>query len=445
MTNTTYNCKLNDSIQKLYYFDYLPILLIILFNLFTYSVFLFGPWEWPVKSHIEVSIFISAVFVSLLCGYTRGLKSETTIRINNKKNAHKFFNIILTVEMFIIPLTLIARTGDFINIEKILSPGQAYMDSFALREEGSFSTLIEYLRIVFSPLLVAFIPMGIYFWKDLSKKKKILFSSQLFFILLSDLQRGTNKGFIDIIIMLTFIGYIAFVSSNKEIFQYNYFKKKVIRTLRKFVIVFIILMALFVSFFQMGMKGRSGGLSQTLEGATLDISHWTLTPFDDVTTKIAIGVFYSYLSQGYYPLYLSLNKPFDWTYGFGHSLVVLLKVDDLLGIKENSYVYKCEIEDGWPMMLRWSSFYPWLASDVTFYGVLFVLFLLAYAFGKCWILIRNHGDFCSLVLFAQLSIVFMYLPLNNQIGQGFEPYFGFLFWLFYWTFTRKYKLKWGDS
>lgn len=432
--------KLNTSVQEVVgtrvrSFDYMPLTVILGYNITTFLVFLYGPWDWPVISYLKINVFMALVFISIYFGFRKGVKKNTELKISNK-GSMQLFNIMFYLALIFVPITLISRTGTFFNLDMILNPGQAYMDAYSMRVGGGGSAFVEYARILFSPLLVAFVPSGIFLWKRLSTVKKTVFLLLITQILLTDIQRGTNKGSIDLIIYIIVVGIVSFVSNNKDLDEKK-FRKKYKKMLNRLLIVGLILMVLFVSFFQFGMKGRSGGLNKfSANGeAVLNTDHLSLRYFDDIDTQLAIGGFYSYLSQGYYALDLSLNKPFMWTFGLGNSLVVLVNVNNL-ELMNRTYVYRCETENHWSMMRQWHSFYVWAASDVTFIGVFFLLFLLAYIYGMCWKLITRNNDLRSLILFSQITIMFFYLPMNNQLAQGFETYFGFLFWLNYWIFTR---------
>lgn len=443
--NTNLNTEDKLIIRKqLHFYDYIPLIIILTYNIFTYLLFFFGPWDWPVISHLKLNIFMFFIFISIFMGFKKGIKRKPQIKKIYNKGIMTLFNGIFYLEMIFIPLTLISRTGTLFSLEKILNPGQSYMDAYSMRSSGGWFVYVEYARILFSPLLVAFIPLGIFLWKRLSVIKRMVFVIQLILILLTDIQRGTNKGFIDLIIYLLIISFASYINMNKQQFDEKRFTKKVKKMLKKFLVIGLILIVLFVSFFQLGMKGRSGGLNthSSNASAVLDTNHWSLIYFNDMNTKIAIGMFYAYLTQGYYALDLSLNKPFMWTYGLGHSLVVMQNADKYIGITTRTYVYRCETENNWKMLQQWHSFYTWVASDVTFFGVIIVMFLLAYFYGRCWNAITCNNDICSLIFFAQITILFFYLPMNNQLGQSFETYFGFLFWMFYWMLTRNFKIQW---
>ena len=365
--------------RKLYLYDYIPLLIILSFNILTYLLFLFGPWNWPIISYFKLNLFMGSVFIALYLGYKKGVKREPQ-RLKSNEKIFMLFNIIFYLQFILIPVTLISRTGSLFSLEKILNPGQSYMDAHSMRDAGGWFVYVEYIRVIFSPLLTAFVPVSIFLWNRLSKVKRIFIFIQLFFILVADLQRGTNKRFMDLIIYLIVVDFVSFVNRNKQKYDDITFRKKFRKKLKKLFILGCIMVVLFVSFFQLGMKGRSGGLNIYSPNAStvLDTEHWMLKPFRDRDTKIAIGMFYSYLTQGYYALDIALNKPFIWTYGLGHSLVVMLNADEYIPVMKRSYVFRMEIEDGWKMMRQWHSFYTWIASDVTFFGVIIVLFLLAY-------------------------------------------------------------------
>jgi hypothetical protein len=146
----------------------------------------------------------------------------------------------------------------------------------------------------------------------------------------------------------------------------------------------------------------------------------------------------SYLTQGYYALYLSLREPFVPMYGVGNSFFLTQQAVKISGHKEIAGMsYPSRIQKyGWDALGRWSSIYPWIASDVSFPGAIVVVFLIGRFFAIAWfdaLSSRNPFAYGMVALFA---IMLFYFPANNQtsqFGEGFTAFWGILT---AWLLTR---------
>ena len=90
----------------------------------------------------------------------------------------------------------------------------------------------------------------------------------------------------------------------------------------------------------------------------------------------------SYLTQGYFALYLALDKPFVPTFGVGNSFFLVRQAARIPGLEDlDQQPYPMRIEEnGWDAYAFWSTIYPWIASDVSFPGTLVVVFLIGRPF-----------------------------------------------------------------
>jgi hypothetical protein len=162
----------------------------------------------------------------------------------------------------------------------------------------------------------------------------------------------------------------------------------------------------------------------------------------------------SYLTQGYFALYLSLKEPFVPMFGVGNSFFLTQQAVRITGNNQIAGMsYPSRIQKyGWDALGRWSSIYPWIASDVSFPGAIVVVFLIGRFFAIAWfdaLSSRNPFAFGMVALFA---IMLFYFPANNQttqFGEGFTAFWGILAaWLLtrnglIFAFSRKIRLKWA--
>jgi len=146
----------------------------------------------------------------------------------------------------------------------------------------------------------------------------------------------------------------------------------------------------------------------------------------------------AYLTQGYYALYLSLDKPFVPSYGVGHSMFLFRQAARLPGmawIADTPYPVRIE-EDGWSAYGLFSSIYPWLASDLTFPGTLLLVFFIGRAFAQSWSDTLLGSNPFAVAMFAQFLIMLYYFSANNQCLQSGESFSAFWGTFVMWRLTR---------
>jgi hypothetical protein len=77
---------------------------------------------------------------------------------------------------------------------------------------------------------------------------------------------------------------------------------------------------------------------------------------------------------------------------------------------------RTEYRTGWPAGQYWATIYPWLASDLTYPGVVVFMVLFGWLFARMWVEGAMKRDTLALIIFGQLAIVVAYIPANNQLG-----------------------------
>jgi hypothetical protein len=126
------------------------------------------------------------------------------------------------------------------------------------------------------------------------------------------------------------------------------------------------------------------------------------------------------------------------TYGYGNSFFLTRQAERLTGVSnlwKDTYPARIEYR-GWDSYGLWSSIYPWLASDLTFPGVLVAVFFVGWMFGAVWRDILVGKNPFAVALFAQLVLMLFYFPANNQLMQSGEGLSGFVVILIAWLRTR---------
>ena len=162
----------------------------------------------------------------------------------------------------------------------------------------------------------------------------------------------------------------------------------------------------------------------------------------DAPPNVRLGVLglTAYVTQGYYGLSLALDEPFVPMFGVGNSMFLYfnaIKLTGDSGIEKLPYPVRVEHSRGWGAYETWISIYPWLASDVSFPGVILVVFLIGRLFAMSWLdTVRGENPF-AVAMLAQFIIMLFYFPANNQMLQSGEALVGFYGVMVLWLITRQ--------
>lgn len=408
----------------------LPIAFFMSYLLFTVFVFSCGPWPFPIEEGWWLYLFLACSHTALLLGYLSGAFKQPIDYVGRLKPQNLVLWSAVLGLILLLP-TSAHRTGSWIPdvLGGITNPGEMYTQSLLIREESG--SLAEYLRLVLGPVLCAGLPLGMFYWRRVGPIARALLLLSIFGTVALFIGMGTNKAIADTIIVgawSVLAGYLA-----GEL-RYRFRHKALIAT------VTAVAFGLFISFFSMGQATRSG--SGAVSGYFYSLSMHA--DYDNFMLQAApeewhVGILglASYLSQGYYGLYLSMQEPFSPMFGVGHSPFLTRQIERLVGDPEfHARSYPGRIaERGWDDT-QWSSIYPWLASDVTFPGTLVLLFIIGRLLACSWIDTLGGRNPFAVVMFSQFVIMLFYFPANSQCFHAGESVTGFWVALWFWLRTR---------
>ncbi|WIY82996.1 hypothetical protein [Propionimicrobium sp. PCR01-08-3] len=145
-----------------------------------------------------------------------------------------------------------------------------------------------------------------------------------------------------------------------------------------------------------------------------------------------------YVSHGYEGLAHCLDLPFEPTggrtlfYGFSTTL----STDS--SWFAHSYLGRSEEAFGWSALQVWSTAFPWIASDLTFWSVPVLMLFVGVLSKKLWSEgVRFDNPFALLAL-GQIMIFAAYIPANNQLFHTFGNSVGVLaIFIMYTVSVRK--------
>jgi hypothetical protein len=427
-----------------------PLVFFQLYLSTTVLLFFFGPWPWNVDDPLLLATYLLAAQGFIAAGYlmawrrVRWLHGTGQKAVRHVATGISYLRWALLISFVLLIPTSLSRTGSVLpNIFFGLSDvGFAYNQNFERLEGGNAFVMVEYLRMLFAPFLVAVFPLTVVYWSQLSIRLKVLCLVVIIFNLSLYIATGTNKGFADIVITLPML---MFLSVSAGILRLRFRRHTL-------VIAFVVLLAGFLQFFGIGQIQRIGGVGEfgvfntglgLIEADSANAASQFLTD----NLRIIFESLVRYLTTGYYALSLGFSVEHASTFGLGHSMFTARNADAIFETSHftwGSIPGLLELQSNFGMFTLWHSIYPWIASDVGFVGTLFVMGIFGYLLGLSWgySLLTLSPKWVTLLYL--LLILFFYIPANNQIFQSGETFMAFLLILtglaFSWS-TRSTSLR----
>ena len=300
-----------------------PILFIESYLTLFVLVFAFGPWKGPISNPLICYSFLLSVQLALWLGYKSGLRYvPKSYRGRFKIDTLLLISIILSLA-YIVP-NFYSRLGETeLNARSIIEsimmgvmdPGSMYSSRLeALRSVEKTGNPLQYITMIISPLLWMLLPLSILYWERMKKWMRI---SAVFCITvdaLSWIVIGTNKGLVDLAILLPWL-----LLARTPLTLAGIRPQRLVKLLT----LGVVLIALVILYFSIGQYGRFGGNMAT---SFYDPGTQMQADTDNIVMQClptvvqgAYATLTLYMVQGYYALSFALQEPFVFTYGIGNS------------------------------------------------------------------------------------------------------------------------------
>lgn len=440
---------------------YLPLILIELYLLMTLLLFEFGTIEWPITNKSQLYFFIFLYHFAFIIGYILNIKDYFIFSFKFKKliedkfkkeiiyiknNKVKLFKYYISIGIFILIIVnyfRLARVVNSMNIVDMIkyvyyalfNSKEFYQFKFSLNQDILIGgRIITMLTTLLSPIYWPIYPMGIYFFRKISINKRILFCISIILELCYGISIGTNKVIFDIVII---IFSILVIKGLQKVYRSNVNKNHIC-----FLIISIFFACIIILiFFDFTMLSRLGGMDRFnngfMPGINVNVDKGIIK-YLPVSFQFLLTMICGYLTQGYFGMSLALKLPFISCYGLGNNNFILSNFEEMfnLSIRSNMYQYRIS-EYSWGATQNWHTFYTWIANDVSFYGVIIIMFILGIVLSKVWrdaLVNKNIFAICLLPMFV---ILFIFIPCNNQIFSLPTTFMPFFSLFICWILTRK--------
>lgn len=416
---------------------YGPLKVAVAYLAFTLVIHTVGPWTYANEEALPAYIFMTAAVAMFALGYFsvarrwRGTiqKSER----DHERNYRRYRKLAKFSLITQLTLTILAFLSGWnegsLSFDSLSDPGKLYINALDRQEAQSSTSFIGQLSTLASPI---FYLGTIYFIFNFSRTaspwRHCLIATLGLQLLYDVLLKGAQKAFFDIGIM---VATATFLSTFFSIERY--------RALRRMgLILFAALFAIFV-FFQLSRLDAYGITDYSGNGVMVLHRDGLLFQLLGDSLGLGVSMFIGYLSQGYYGLSLCLQLPFQWTYGIGNSFALTSYAEQYFGAKgifEGTYPARMEAAFGWPAKMYWHTFFPWMASDITFIGTILLMFIIGRIFASSMWNGAAKGSTLDVSIFYFMATLIFYLPANNQLMQTRSMMIGFTVLLAVWTAKR---------
>ncbi|WP_410815145.1 hypothetical protein [Micromonospora sp. 067-2] len=299
----------------------------------------------------------------------------------------------------------------------IRAPATGYLNKFDVYQQGVANTS-PWTTILFplGILSVALVPLMVVHWRSLSGGLRLAGLVGITLHMAFYLFIGTTKGLGDVVIMLAAGMLIARASVRH--------RRRARSRRRRMLVLGAAAFALLVAYMIHSHAARATEFGTT--GALVQVNP-TVERFVGAPVAEGIADVIGYPTHGYLGLSYNLQLPFEWSRGLGSAPSAAIFAEQTLGEDLSDhppYPDRTEHEKGWPARMYWATIYPWLASDLTFPGAALFMGLVGWLFAGSWRAAVSSRRVVPTLMFAQLCILIVYVPANNQLGMAPESIVG---------------------
>lgn len=406
--------------MKWFSYRYLPANIYILYSAFVLGSLFFGPIEYKGMDSVLLMSFLLPMLFLFIVGFViggRGDFNQFTDTAAGRLNSMQRIGRVVKLLLVIAAVSSAAQWYSFISSGGGLSLdgiGESYVAGYEGYERGKATIDAAYiLNIFLQTFMTLALLFGFYYYSVLSRVLKIVFIFVvLTYLLVNVLGVGKQKYLGDLVIFGAFLLAINCAARRKRI-----------------------------SLKWLALGGAAGGviffvfveiLRQRYQAANISIDNiyekvhplvywnydaWVISLVGS-DYALPLGIFLGYFTNGLNGLYLSLTLPFEWSYMFGNSYSLGRVVEIFTGgngdILSRTYPYRVGEVYGWEFD-KWHSLFSWLASDLTFLGVVLLAPVFAFVYARVWLQAVSGSNPYSGPLFIYLSMGLIFSYSNNQL------------------------------
>jgi hypothetical protein len=388
---------------------FFPIIFLLSWLALTVLSFIFGPYKYQVEKPFIFYTYLFLIHAALIFGYIWGQTKPG----KDTKLKFEYFNMvemsIIIAIVYLFVKFIITKGGDFRNLFLTFNNAAEVYAKSSAKHANFFS----YLDILFTPILIFAITNTIYCHNKLRKIYRVMTYVVILVIIASSLGSATRAGIMELFI----ISFAAFLLS-------VYQKNIILGIYHKVGMLFFAVIAIAGFFYY------SNVLISTRGGTPLENPLTHQPPLENyfifkiVPQRFAPTVYNTsfYISHSYYQLNKAMNMPCKGiAFGLSNSYFIMDNIEQYTGWKwpkEISYGQRLDEEIGMGYGCYWSTFYTWIASDVTFPGTIIVIMFIGFLFSLALRDALSSPNPFAVTSFCTLFYFIFHFAFNNPLQDG---------------------------
>lgn len=399
-----------------------PVRFALLYWVATFVIFLFSSLTTEVRNMGTLVVFVIACFVGFYLGYRAGLAGYLRQRVAAQipSFGRSSIDVALVVGgavYFLLwslnQLIEFDLTNPVALIQAVLNPGEAYKAKFEIAQDrlnSQYSSSLGQVLVLTSVFYALFVPLVVTSWNNLPRAVRLLGLAAIGFYVVSFLAIGTMKGLGDIVLFVL-TGLSVLIAKRR-------LAAGMVMSRRRIYFLLTIVGGAFFAYMLVSQVQRAEQFQITESPIVGDVSKSFVAQQFGHDAAYGFYTILAYPSHGYAGLAFNLEQPFVFSRGAGTSLALESYRQQYLGGGDNrflTYPFRTELATGWDAQMFWSTALPWLASDVSFFGVPFVLALLGFIYARLW---RSALFGSNPLTVGGLGLMIMFIafmPANNQV------------------------------
>ena len=353
-------------------------LLYFWFGLIWYFI---GPIDYQKQYNqgaILLAVFVALYFLAFQAGFILRVNQfrDLTPRPSSKGKVLSFLRVFIWINLVFTVLNCLQYTYT-LNFSELLQrfqealedPGTAYFSKIsAMKEVNTSYSILTYITVFLAPFLFPTLTMSLYYFKDLGKLQKLGVIATLFFEIVRWVSIGTNKGLLDVFILVFTVLVLRALQPGKIKPSAAERRKR-----RRRILIALLLIVGFVAIFSHFLVSRSSKYPAEL---------YASFPYSMVPESLRAPLYKltSYLCQGYRSMqHILVNLDWEPTWGVGNSTFLLSVVYRLTGLDLSVLTYQTRIcATGLVAPGAFQSAFAYFANDLSFVGVIFLMLICGY-------------------------------------------------------------------
>ena len=415
-----------------------PLTIVGAYLAFTLILYQFGPIPYPTQNRLWLLLYLAALLTLLGVAYLRAVARPAVPSLFGASKIVLVGGGLASVIVLFPSAWAYTAYMPWDVLSAFQNQNRSYLglSEQLAATEGARNWVIA-LRVLTQPLTYAALPLGIIYWRRSNLAKFAAVAAATSALIFSVL-RGTDREVADLIIIG--VSAIVIARARSRIAGEPVTKLPLKKIFGGLAVVLALITA--YQLFSDRKSDRMGTLSAFClgvnSGACVDYDHPSVAALP-VQQKFAVAMATGYFTNGYYGLQLALSKPWEPTWGLGHS-AGLRRLSELVTGESNvtyrTYEYRNR-DDGWPGEYMWASSVTALANDVSFWGAALVFGVFGFVWGRSWVSATFGFSDPAAVVFCLSMHTLFYFSANLQVLLTLEGYATVITWLIVWGVTSR--------